>query len=342
MWSVRGGAGTLYSRGAFAMLVAGVDAGASHTRALVYDTGSGGVWAGAAGPGNPVNVGAAAAGAAVRKAIDDALRGTGHRAGRVAIVVAGFAGLDSRILARQLAGLIASASGYGDRLGVEHDAHIALVHATGGAPGVLVIAGTGSIAYALSPGGERIIVGDHGWLLGDEGSGFWVSRAALRRLLRVLDGREQRSCLTDAVARALGVTNGDELAYWFYLTRGRVDRIASLALHVARAAEEGCGEARELLEQGAEELAWAAVVAARRAGLDTVYVTGSMFRSRVFRDKFRAGLEEHGLRMSSKEVYPALGALMLALERAGLRREAEAVAEDPVVLEAARGLYGEG
>jgi len=323
------------------MLVAGVDAGASHTRALVYDTGSGGVWTGAAGPGNPVNVGAAAAGAAVRRAIEEALRDTDHKAGRISIVVAGFAGLDSAILAKQLASLIASASGYGDRLVVEHDAHIALVHATGGAPGVLVIAGTGSIAYALTLRGERIVVGNHGWLLGDEGSGFWVSRAALRRLLRVLDGREQRSCLTDSVAHALGVTNDDELAYWFYLTRGRVDRIAGLALHVVRAAEEGCSEARELLELGAEELAWAATVAARRAGLTTIYVTGSMFRSRIFREKFKKKLEEYGLAMSSKEVYPAVGALILALEKAGFRKDARAIAEDPVVLEAARSLYEE-
>ncbi|KSW11641.1 hypothetical protein CF15_02095 [Pyrodictium occultum] len=321
------------------MLVAGVDAGATRTRALVYDTGSGGVWAGSAGPGNPVNVGAASAGAAVREAVEAALRGTGHRASRVSLVVAGFAGLDSRLLAGQLAGLIASASGYGGRLVVEHDAHIALVHATGGGPGALVIAGTGSIAYALTPRGERIIVGDHGWLLGDEGSGFWVAREALRTLLRALDGRGEHSCLTRVLASTLGVTSGDELAYWFYLTRGRVDKIASLAPRVAEAAEEGCMEARSILERGAVELAEAARVAAEKAGAEIVYTTGSMFKSRVFAERFRRELEAHGIGVSGKRVYPVVGALMLALERLGLRRERDAVAEDPVVLEAARGLY---
>ncbi|NOZ88953.1 MAG: ATPase, partial [Crenarchaeota archaeon] len=94
-----------------ARLVAGVDGGASSTRAVVVDPDSGGVWTGRAGPGNPVNVGAAAAAAAVRESIEDALRGTGYRLSSLASAAAGLAGLDSRVLRSQLAPHIASLSG---------------------------------------------------------------------------------------------------------------------------------------------------------------------------------------------------------------------------------------
>ncbi len=325
-----------------ARLVAGVDGGASSTKAVVYDVESGGVWAGRGGPGNPVNVGAASAALAVRAALEDALEGSGHSWRRVEVVVAGLAGLDSRLLYAHLVPHIVSSLGIGRRLVVEHDAHVAWLYAGRGGNAVLVIAGTGSIAYNAY-GGRRLIVGDHGWLLGDEGSGFWVARAALRRLLKALDGRSGWDCLTRGLSERLSARSGDELGYWFYLTRGRVERIASVARHVVDMAEHGCGPAAELLETGARLLAEAARVAAERSGAETVYVTGSMFRSKVFLGEFRRVLEARGLRVAERRVYPALGALYMALRRMGLgEEEAWAVVDDPVVVEAARMLYEEG
>lgn len=324
------------------MLAAGIDGGATSTKAVVYDPGSGGVWVGRAGPGNPVNVGAATAALNLREALEDALRGTGHRLRDIASAAAGLAGLDSRLLAGQLAPHIASSSGLGGRLLVEHDAHVAWLHAGRGGNVVLVIAGTGSIAYNAY-GGRRVIVGDHGWLLGDEGSGFWTGRAALRRLLKALDGRSAWDCLTRGLSERLGVRDGDQLAYWFYLTRGRVERIAAVARHVAELADAGCGPAAELLETGARLLADAARVAAEETAADTVYTTGSMFSSRVYHEAFRETLEAHGLHVAGKKPYPALGALYLALRRLGLEsREAWAAVDSPRVAEAAEALYQTG
>lgn len=322
------------------MLAAGVDGGASSTKALVYSPDTGAAWGGRGGPGNPVNVGVPSAANAIREALEDALKGTGYRLRNLSSAAAGLAGLDSSLLRAQVAPHIASLTGLRGRLLVEHDAHTAWLHATRGGEGVLVIAGTGSIAYSAH-GGSRLIVGDHGWLLGDEGSGFWVARAALRRLLKALDGRQGWDCLARGLADRLSVRSGDELAYWFYLTRGRVDRIASLAVHVVELAGEGCDPAVELLETGARLLAEAAVVAAERTGSRTVYVTGSMFRSSVFARAFRERAGEKGLRVAEKRVYPVLGALYLALRRLGLEPgEAWRHAESPRALEAAGELYG--
>ena len=184
-------------------------------------------------------------------------------------------------------------------------------------------------------------MGDHGWLPGDEGSGFWLARAALRRLLKSLDGRSGWDCLTRGLADRLGVRSGDDLAYWFYLTRGRVERIASVAVHVVELAEQGCSEARGLVETGASLLAEAAAVAAERVESRTVYVTGSMFKSSVFRGAFAARLRERGILVSEERVYPVLGALYLALRRAGLGEEEawRLVSSGRVQAEAAR-LYG--
>jgi N-acetylglucosamine kinase-like BadF-type ATPase len=322
-------------------LVAGVDGGASSTKAIVYDPESGGAWTGRAGPANPVNVGAATAALNIRAAVEDALRGTGYRLRDVASIAAGLAGLDSRLLAAQLVPHIVSSSGLGGRLLVEHDAHVAWLHAGRGSNVVLVIAGTGSIAYNAY-GGRRVIVGNHGWLLGDEGSGFWVGRAALRRLLKALDGRAGMDCLAKKLMERLGVRDGDQLAYWFYLTRGRVERIASIARHVAEIAEQGCGPAAELLETGARLLAEAARTAAEKTAADKVYTTGSMFSSRIYTSAFTEALQERGLGVASRPVYPALGALYLALRRAGYSDEAWSHVDSPKLLEAAEALYRSG
>ena len=320
------------------MLVASIDAGASSTKILVVDVDRLRVWRGLGGPGNPVNAGVEAAARNIREALSSILEEEGLDFSSLKLVVAGFAGLDSRIVAGEVAPRLARLTGLGDKLVVEHDAHIAWYHATRGSKGVLVIAGTGSIAYTVHEG-RRIIVGDHGWLLGDEGSGFWVAAQALRRLLRALDGRSGHDCLTRGLMRLLSIRDADSLAYWFYTVNCRVERIAEVAGMVARLADaEGCREAGELMALAAERLAEAAVHAARVSGSSTVYVTGGMFGSLTFSSAFQKTLGERGLRVSRRLVLPVLGGLAIALERIGLA-DPWPVADSPQVVTAAKSLY---
>ncbi|MET1128444.1 MAG: BadF/BadG/BcrA/BcrD ATPase family protein [Thermoproteota archaeon] len=320
------------------MILVGIDGGATRTRAIAYHLELGAVWTGEAGPSNPVNVGVTTAALNIRAAVEEALRRGGLPIGDVALAVAGLAGLDSRLILKQVEPHIASSSGLGQRLVLEHDAHVAWLHATRGREGVLVIAGTGSIAYSAH-GGRRIVVGNRGWLVGDEGSGFWLARMALSRLARALDGRSPHSCLTKGLMQRLSVRNGDELAYWFFLTRGRVDRIASVAVHVLELADEGCEDAAELVRQGAELLAESACIAARASGSRTIYVVGSMFKSTTFREAFANQVEAQGLRLSLSRVYPVLGALYIALKKAGVESP-WSIAGSEKLEEVARKLYG--
>ncbi len=321
------------------MLVAGVDGGATSTKTVVLDVDSGGVWAGQSGPSNPINVGVVSAGTNIRQALEDAVKRAGYKVSDITLIVAGLAGLDSRVVYKHLAPHIVASSGLGERLYLEHDAHIAWLYATRGGEGVLVVAGTGSIAYSAY-GGKRFIAGNRGWLLGDEGSGFWVARKALRRLLRALDGRSSHDCLTRSLKAKLGVSDSDELMYWFYLTRGRIESIAAVAKHVVDAAEEGCNAAKEILQEGARLLAEATIVVAERTSSKTIYIVGGMFNSKVFLEAFSKTIKAAGLQVRETIVYAVLGALYLALRHAGFRdREAWRIVDSPNVTETAKRLY---
>jgi len=303
-------------RGATIMLVIGIDGGATRTRALALDTSSWRCEGIVVNEGsNPVNTGAGASARVIRRVVDELLRLLGRGLGDVDLVLAGLAGLDSGMVKAEVEPLLRKHSGLGDKLVLEHDAYIALLSATRGEPGVLVIAGTGSIVLGYD-GENRVIMGDRGWLLGDEGSGFWIARLALRRLRRALDGLAPHDCLTLRLSESLGVHSSDELMYWFY-HHNRVNDIASTALHVAEIADE-CQPAREIVEKGARILARLAARAALLIGVGEVYGAGSLFRSKVFSKTFRARLSRlSGARLVTSEVYPVLGALYEALRLTG-------------------------
>jgi N-acetylmuramic acid 6-phosphate etherase len=90
------------------------------------------------------------------------------------------------------------------RVAVTNDAVAAHVGALGGAPGVVLIAGTGAVALAVGPSGSCSIVDGAGWWLGDEGSGAWVGAGGLRAVLRAADGRGPATVLSDAAVRRFG------------------------------------------------------------------------------------------------------------------------------------------
>ena len=77
--------------------------------------------------------------------------------------------------------------GLNSRIVIVNDALIALETGAPGQPGVVIISGTGSIAYGRNAAGEAARSGGWGYVLGDEGSGYWIGRAALRAVLRAAD-----------------------------------------------------------------------------------------------------------------------------------------------------------
>ncbi len=123
-------------------------------------------------------------------------------------------------------------------IAVEPDYAIALIGATGGEAGVIVIAGTGSVAYGENAAGLSHKSGGYGYLLDDAGSGYGVGRAALVAVLRAADGTGEATALTERLLSALSLASLAEIIAGVY--GGGISRvqIASLARDVALAAQE--------------------------------------------------------------------------------------------------------
>lgn len=143
----------------------------------------------------------------------------------------------------------------GARVLVLADYAIALEGATGGNPGVLVIAGTGSIACGRDREGKLMRAGGWGYLLGDEGSGFWIGREAIRAVLAAKEGWGEQTRLTDMLSETLGTSDAGEWLSALYRTQNPQSLLAQLAPLVTEAAEQGDASAQNILFHAAEHLA---------------------------------------------------------------------------------------
>jgi len=159
------------------------------------------------------------------------------------------------------------------RVAVEPDYAVALAGATGGKPGVIVIAGTGSVAYGGNASGERHKTGAYGYLIDDGGSGYGVGRAALAAVLRAADGTGEPTCLSARILDALGLSAPADLIPAVY--GGKLSRveIAGLSRTVAQAAQEEDTVASALLMRAGGVLAHLAHGVTQRlfAGADTPF-----------------------------------------------------------------------
>jgi N-acetylglucosamine kinase-like BadF-type ATPase len=136
-----------------------------------------------------------------------------------------------------------------------HDAEIALTGALAGEPGIIIIAGTGSMAFGRNAAGITARAGGWGYLFGDEGGGFDLTRRALRAALRQEEGWGPRTILRDMLLEAIPAPDANTLMHRFY---NEFDHalVASLAPLVTRAADEHDPVAVEIVEQAATKLAW--------------------------------------------------------------------------------------
>jgi N-acetylglucosamine kinase-like BadF-type ATPase len=234
----------------------GVDGGASSTTCAVA-TGDGAVvGVGHAGPSNHILAegGRERARAAVSGAVGHALAAAGL--GTVAFRAAqfGMTGItrdteQARVFAGVVADTIQAAI-----VRIENDAVIARAGALAARPGVIVIAGTGSVAFGEDAGGRQARAGGWGYIFGDEGSGFAIGCGAVRAALHARDGTGEPTVLVERLAGAAGMAVAD-IPMAFY--EGRIDRskIAALSRAVSHAAEEGDAVARHLIDEAAAGLA---------------------------------------------------------------------------------------
>jgi N-acetylglucosamine kinase-like BadF-type ATPase len=209
-----------------------------------------------------------------------------------------------------------------DRLILTTDAAIALAGGTPSGRGIIVIAGTGSMAFARNQAGETARAGGWGYLFGDEGSAFDIARQALRAALRVEEGWGPGTVLRKKLLEAGVAANANELMHRFYAPDWPRDRIATLAPLVDAAAEAGDNVAAEILQYAALQLATLASVVrplvCRAEETTAVAFSGGVFRSQILRERFRQLVElEPRTECMAALHSPAEGALFEAMRAGG-------------------------
>ena len=208
-------------------------------------------------------------------------------------------------------------------LEVTNDAMIALAGAHSGQPGIIVIAGTGSIAYGCNSQGEVARAGGWGYIFGDEGGSFDIARQALRAILREHEGWGPRTALTPALLAFAEAAEANDLLHRFYTADWPRHRVATLSKLVNEIAEQGDPAAQQILERAAQELATLASSVKHQIFNETdsiaVAYVGGAFQSELLRDRFRLLVELSGnTDCKAPDHSPAIGALYRAYRASGL------------------------
>jgi N-acetylglucosamine kinase len=194
----------------------------------------------------------------------------------------GIAGVD-RAVDRDVVLEIMDRIGYKATILIVNDALIALQAGIGDAPGIVVVSGTGSIAYGRNAHGEAARAGGWGYVLGDEGSGYWIGRMALRAAVRHADGRGRETSLTPSLLGHFGLTRAEELTHRVYHEALAPSAIGALARYVQQARDDGDFVATGILDQAAEELFTAAAAVMKRLEMDresfSFVLAGGMFHA---------------------------------------------------------------
>lgn len=290
------------------MLYAGIDAGQSSTLAAIGDESGAVLGRGSAGPAD--EIGAPSTSTRLRDALEGALATAIADANlppdsAVESIVAGISGYEGRVYG--IAPRLPSS-----RVLLVHDGVIAHAGALGGDPGVVVIAGSGSVAVAVDENHRARTLGGWGYLLGDEGSAFWIARRSMQSAIQhaPCPGEKQileyfeRTSLRD-VARSVYVEE---------ITRAKFAGFAQVCI-VAAQHRAGCACIYDPPFQAARELAKLAERAAHYAPRRTnvAFVGGLMndgwFRSRV---ESETGDLVSDVKVVAPQHEPVIGALLLA------------------------------
>jgi glucosamine kinase len=302
-------------------LVIGVDGGGSKTTVLVADDG-----------GNVVveSIGAASAVRSGRveesaDAIELAVRTALGRAGNdelPRVLCVGVAGV-AREPVRHALWEALSARELAEEVVVRTDYDVAFDDAFGDGPGILVIAGTGSVATGRGPAGAMGRTGGWGTHIGDEGGGAWIGRRALSVVTAATDGREPETALVGAILTATECNEATDLIAWAADATPRM--LASLVPVVAKVAAAGDLRANALLDLATEELALHAralgrqLFADERAAIPIALSGGLVGRGGPLRKRLQQRLKTAvpGATLHQDEVVPARGAVRAALALLG-------------------------
>lgn len=301
------------------MHVLGIDAGGTKTTAFLADSDGRIIADGRAGGANLQTEGELQVEKVLHDVIAQVTRG---RNITPAAVCLGMAGVDREADGRTIREIMLRL-GYRSNTLIVNDALIALVAGAGASPGLVVISGTGSIAFGVSHRGLAARAGGWGPTLGDEGSGYWIGRRALEAVTRDADGRGPRTELTQLVLDHFQLPRPQSLVSEIYHQPQGRRAIAALAPLVDGARADGDLVATEIMIEAADELARAAASVISRLEMRgeqfPILLSGGMLKGSEW---LAAEVERRMAEVAPRSEVrllthePALGAVRLAIAEA--------------------------
>jgi N-acetylglucosamine kinase-like BadF-type ATPase len=294
----------------------GLDGGGTKTECAVLDAQGNVVGKGLGGPSNPLRCGFDTAFQSLSEAAAEALKEAKLRHAAITGVCAGLAGASRRSVVRRTMAFLAQVFP-GARVQVTTDFEIALEAAVGAGPGLVLIAGTGSVAYGRNAAGETARAGGYGLWVGDEGSAFDIGRRAVGAVARNRDTSAPPTLLSVMIPAALECPDWDELVD--RTVKNPDDVFPKLFPVVVAAADAEDSAAKEILFAAAVGLGNLAMTVVRKLGLrdkafPLVKCGGVFGRSRLLDSLLDSVLSSGALRakISRLEISPAVGAARLA------------------------------
>lgn len=292
-------------------ILVGADVGGSKTAVAVSRDGQ--IIGRAEGPGAAVRPGRALVSAStIADVVRQALAGAGLLLGDVLVVGAAGAGREPERdeLRKALRGENVASS-----IIVTTDIEIALAAAFAEGPGIVVSAGTGSVAVGRDRAGKRHRIGGYGWQMGDEGSGYAIGRASLGAVSRAVDGRSPQTALSARLLKATRSESYDDLVRW--AAGASPAEVAALAPHVLAVAAAGDPLAQGIADYAARELSQLAICLVPKMDIAPpvpVAVTGGLLGAdQPLRKTLLAKLSEESVfQPTNTPVDAVAGALRLA------------------------------
>ncbi len=305
--------------------IVGIDGGGTHTRAVALGPQGRLAAVASAGCGNFQVLGLSGLEALFAQ-LRDAL-GVDLPLGGLCLALAGA----GRVAEQESVAALALARGWAAQVQVVSDARAALVGAHGNQPGLVVLAGTGSMVLGRNAEGVEARAGGWGPWLGDEGSGYYLGMEGIRAALRARDGWGPATVLEERLCLALGLGDWDQIVRRIYSGELGREGVAALGAEVVAAAQQGDSSAQAIAASGSEALGRQLAAVARKLGLEggvAVSGVGGVFAARqLLWPAMAAAAEAGGCQLHWRDplLPPVLGAVLIAWEGAGLGPRAGAV-----------------
>jgi len=294
----------------------GFDGGGTKTECALLDANGAVVGEGRGGPANPLRSGYDCAFSSLHEAAADAIAAAKIRTADITRVCAGLSGAGRQSVVSRVMVFLSQEFPLAQAQ-VVTDYEVALEAAAGMGPGVVLISGTGSVAYGRNAAGETARAGGYGPWVGDEGSAFEIGRRAVSAVVRSRDGDAQYTVLAEMISAKLDCPDWDDLM--LRIMKNPDDTFPRLFPVVASAANSQDSAAKEILFASAIGLGNLAMVVIRRLGMKgqrfpLVKCGGVMGHSRMLDSLLDSVLVSGAMRakLSLLEISPAIGAARMA------------------------------